>query len=67
MGYGFFKKLEYNINCIFGFVLIRDVRLKVNDFEFYLDIEVYEEFEEDKVIFFEVNESVLLLIELGNE
>lgn len=46
---------------------IRDARLKVNDFEFYPDIEVYEELEEDKLIFFEANESALLLIELGQE
>lgn len=67
VGYGFLKKSEYNINRILGPVSIRDARLKVNDFEFYPDIEVYEELEEDKVIFFEVNESALLLIELGNE
>ncbi|MEN7435613.1 MULTISPECIES: hypothetical protein [Bacillus] len=35
--------------------------------EFYPDIEVYEELEEDKLIFFEANESALLLIALGNE
>ncbi|OCB95415.1 Antitoxin YxxD [Bacillus amyloliquefaciens] len=67
VGYGFLKKSEYNINRILGPASIRDARLKVNDFEFYPDIEVYEELEEDKVIFFEANESALLLIELGNE
>ncbi|PLT49426.1 SMI1/KNR4 family protein [Bacillus amyloliquefaciens] len=67
IGYGFLKKSEYNINRILGPASIRDARLKVNDFEFYPDIEVYEELEEDKLIFFEANESALLLIELGNE
>ncbi|MCY8498307.1 SMI1/KNR4 family protein [Bacillus atrophaeus] len=67
IGYGFLKKTEYNINRILGPASIRDARLKVNDFEFYPDIEVYEELEDDKVIFFEANESALLLIELGNE
>ncbi len=46
---------------------IRDARLKVNDFEFYPDIEVYEDLEEDKLIFFEANESALLLIEISEE
>ncbi|MEC1383600.1 SMI1/KNR4 family protein [Bacillus velezensis] len=67
VGYGFLKKSEYNINRILGPASIRDARLKVNDFEFYPDIEVYEELEEDKLIFFEANESALLLIVLGNE
>ncbi|MDR4228759.1 SMI1/KNR4 family protein [Bacillus mojavensis] len=67
VGYGFLKKSEYNINRILGPASIRDARLKVNDFEFYPDIEVYEELEEDKVIFFEASESALLLIALGNE
>ncbi|MBZ5517571.1 SMI1/KNR4 family protein [Bacillus sp. KS1] len=67
VGYGFLKKSEYNINRILGPASIRDARLKVNDFEFYPDIEVYEELEEDKLIFFEANESALLLIALGNE
>ncbi|WP_191557391.1 SMI1/KNR4 family protein [Metabacillus idriensis] len=65
VGYGFLKRSEYNINRILSPAFIRDARLKVNDFEFFPDIEVYEELEEDKLIFFEANESALLLIELG--
>ena len=67
VGYGFLRKSEYNINRIMGPASIRDARLKVNDFEFFPDIELYEELEEDKLIFFEANESALLLIELGDE
>lgn len=67
VGYGFLRKSEYNINRIMGPASIRDARLKVNDFEFYPDIEAYEELEGDKLIFFEANESALLLIELGEE
>ncbi|MFJ5769807.1 SMI1/KNR4 family protein [Psychrobacillus sp. NPDC093180] len=66
VGYGFLRKSDYNINRIMGPASIRDARLKVNDFEFYPDIEVYEELEEDKLLFFEANESALLLIELGD-
>ncbi|MGD6842163.1 SMI1/KNR4 family protein [Bacillus infantis] len=65
VGYGFLRKSEYNINRIMGPASIRDARLKVNDFEFYPDIEVYEELEEGKIIFFEANESALLLIDLS--
>ncbi|RDZ17787.1 hypothetical protein C3744_02550 [Priestia megaterium] len=67
VGYGFFKGSEYNINHIMGPSSIRDARLKVNDFEFYPDIEFYKDLEEDKFIFFEANESALLLIEISEE
>ncbi|MFE4122761.1 SMI1/KNR4 family protein [Priestia sp. YIM B13486] len=67
VGYGFLQRSEYNINRIMGPSSIRDARLKVNDFEFYPDIEVYEDLEEDKLIFFEANESALLLIEISEE
>lgn len=67
VGYGFLRKSEYNINRIMGPNSIRDARLRVNDFEYYPDIEVYEELEEDKLIFFEANESALLLIDLNQE
>ncbi|MFQ6583357.1 SMI1/KNR4 family protein [Priestia megaterium] len=67
VGYGFIQGSEYNINRIMGPSSIRDARLKVNDFEFYPDIELYEDLEAGKLIFFEVNESALLLIEIGEE
>ncbi|MGF9946777.1 SMI1/KNR4 family protein [Priestia megaterium] len=67
VGYGFLQRSEYNINSIMGPFSIRDARLKVNDFKFYPDIEVYEDLEKDKLIFFEVNESALLLIEISEE
>ncbi|SDD48178.1 SMI1 / KNR4 family (SUKH-1) [Priestia aryabhattai B8W22] len=67
VGYGFLQRSEYNINRIMGPSSIRGARLKVNDFEFYPDIEVYEDLEEDKLIVFEANESALLLIEISEE
>jgi antitoxin YxxD len=67
VGYGFLRGSEYNINRIMGPSSIRDARLKVNDFEFYPDIELYEELEEGKLLFFEANESALLLIEISQE
>ncbi|MCA0174652.1 SMI1/KNR4 family protein [Bacillus sp. RAR_GA_16] len=65
VGYGFIKGAH--INRIMGPASVRDARLKVNDFAFYPDIEIYEELEEDKFIFFEANESTLLLMELSEE
>lgn len=65
VGFGFLGKNEDNINRLMGPYSIRDARLKVNDFEFYPDIEAYEDLEETKIIFFEANESALLLIEMG--
>ncbi|AXI29756.1 hypothetical protein CIB87_12305 [Priestia megaterium] len=67
VGYGFLRGSEYNINRIMGPSSIRDARLKVNDFELYPDIELYEELEEGKLLFFEANESALLLIEISEE
>lgn len=66
VGFGFLRKSEYNINRIMGPASIRDARLKINDYKFYPDIEVYEELEHGKLIFFEANESALLLIELSD-
>ena len=43
---------------------VRDFRLRQGDFEFYQDIDIYDEFEEDKLIFFEGSERALISIEL---
>ncbi|MGE7716620.1 SMI1/KNR4 family protein [Priestia megaterium] len=67
VGYGFLRGSEYNINLIMGPFSIRDARLKVNDFEFYPDIELYEDLEAGKLLFFEANESALLLMEISEE
>ncbi|PAF23099.1 hypothetical protein CHH49_00625 [Terribacillus saccharophilus] len=65
VGYGFVNGSEFNINRIMDPYSIRDFRQRVNDFEFYPDIEIYDEFEDQKLIFFEANESALLSIDLG--
>ncbi|MTH54548.1 hypothetical protein GKZ89_14180 [Bacillus mangrovi] len=65
VGYGFLGESENNINRLMGPYSLRDARLKVNDFEFYPDIDAYEDLEETKLIFFEASESALLLIEMG--
>jgi len=65
VGYGFIKGSEFNINRIMDPYSVRDFRLRVNDFEYYPDIEIYEEFENNKLIFFEGSESALMSIELN--
>lgn len=64
IGYGFINGEEGNVNRIMDTDLIRDFRLREGDFEFYPDIEIYNEYEEEKLIFFEGSESALISIEL---
>ncbi|EAG2980615.1 TPA: SMI1/KNR4 family protein, partial [Listeria monocytogenes] len=63
VGYGFIKGSKYNINRIMDPYSIRDFRLKQNDYEFFPDIEVYDELEEE-IIFFEGSETALISIKL---
>ncbi|WP_085990929.1 SMI1/KNR4 family protein [Oceanobacillus senegalensis] len=65
VGYGFMKGSAFNINRIMDPYSVRDFRLRVNDFEFYPDIEIYDEFENNKLIFFEGSESAFMSIELN--
>lgn len=67
IGYGFIGSEVGNINRIMDPESVLDFRLRQNDFEFYPDIEIYDEFEEDKMIFFEENESVLISIGFGSD
>ncbi|AQY50658.1 hypothetical protein PWEIH_03436 [Listeria weihenstephanensis FSL R9-0317] len=66
IGYGFFKGSEYQINRLMDPESIRDFRLRVDDYEFYPDIEIFDEVEKDKLVFFEGDESTTILIGLGN-
>ena len=64
VGYGFINGSENNVNRIMDTASIRDFRLRKGDFEFYPDIEIYDDYEDEKLIFFEGSESALLSIEL---
>lgn len=66
VGYGFIKGSKYNVNRIMGPLSIKDFRLKQNDFEFFPDIEIYDELE-NEIIFFEANETALISIKLSEE
>lgn len=67
IGYGFIKGAENNVNRIMDTYSIRDFRLRQGDFEFYPDIEIYDEYENGKLIFFEGSESALISIKLTND
>jgi hypothetical protein len=65
IGYGFIEGSEYNINRVMDPFSVRDFRLRTGAFEFYPEIDLYDHFEDGKLIFFESDESALLSIELG--
>lgn len=67
IGYGFFGGSRFNIDRLMDPYSVRDFRLRQNDFEFYPDIDIYDDYEDNKLIFFETNESALLSIELGSK
>ena len=67
ISYGFIGSEVGNINRIMDPESVLDFRLRQNDFEFYPDIEIYNEFEEDKLIFFEANGSALISIGFGSD
>ena len=67
IGYGFIGSKVGNINRIMDPASVLDFRLRQNDFEFYPDIEIYDEFEKDKIVFFEANESAPISIGFGSD
>lgn len=67
VGYGFIHSNIGNVNRIMHPFSVRDFRLRQNDFEYYPDIEIYDEFEDRKLIFFEGNEASMLSIGLDPE
>lgn len=67
VGYGFIHSEVGNINRIMHPFSVRDFRLRQNDFEYYPDIEIYDEFEGNKLIFFEGNEASLLSVGFNSE
>ncbi len=66
VGYGFIGGSEYNINRIMDPLSVRDFRLRRGDFQFLPDIEIYDEYEEEKLIFYEASESAYISIEMSD-
>ena len=67
IGCGFFGGSKTNVNRLMGPYSVRDFRLRKNDFEYYPEIDIYDHFEDNKLIFFESNLSALISIELGQK
>jgi hypothetical protein len=67
VGYGFIKGWEYNVNRIMHPYSVRDFRKRQNDFEFFPDIDIYDEVEHNTLIFFEANESALMSIGIDDD
>ena len=67
VGYGFINGSDGNVNRIMDPYSVRDFRLRQNDFEYYPDIEIYDEFEDNKLIFFEGNEVSMISIAFDND
>ena len=67
IGYGFIKGSEYNVNRFMDPYSVCDFRLRQNEYESYPEIEIYDHFEDNKLIFFESDTSALISIDLGNK
>lgn len=66
VGYGFVKNEGGAINRLIGPLGCADIRLRNDYYEYDLDLEMYESFETDKMIFFEVNEGVYMSIGIND-
>ncbi|WP_088808998.1 MULTISPECIES: SMI1/KNR4 family protein [unclassified Listeria] len=68
LGYGFvFEGDQNNDNRLMDPVSVKDFRLRKDYFAWLPDIEVYSLFEENKLIFFQINESAFLSIGFKGE
>ncbi|MBC6316298.1 SMI1/KNR4 family protein [Listeria grandensis] len=66
VGCGFIKGSKGNINRLMDPISVRDFRMKEYDYEFYPDIDLYDDLG-DELIFFEVDETVLMSIKVTDE
>ena len=67
IGYGTLYSPTYNTNLIMGPLTVRDFRLRQDYFENFTDIELYDDCEDNKLIFFEANEAAFMSIEIESE
>ena len=66
IGYGFVKNEGGAINRLIDPLGCSDIRLREDMYEYDPDLEMYETYEEDSLIFFEVNEGVYMSIGLSD-
>lgn len=67
IGYGFVKNEAGAINRLMDPSSCARIRLRVDEYEYDPDLEMYEIFEKDKLIFFEVNEGIYISIGINDE
>ena len=67
VGYGFIRSANHNTNRILDPISVIDFRLGQGDFEILPDIEIYKEYQDNKLVFFEGNESAYLSIGISGE
>ena len=66
-GYGFISKIRRRcINRLMDPCSCADIRLRRDYYKYDPELESYEDLEKDKLIFFEVNEGIYLLIKLDD-
>lgn len=66
IGYGFVKNEMGAINRLIDPLGCSDIRMREDIYEYDLDLEMYEIYEENSLIFFEVNEGVYISIGLND-
>ena len=62
VGYGFIHSKQYNFNRIMSPKSLCDFRFRKGQFDDSFELEEYEEFERDQIIFFEISEGSYLSI-----
>lgn len=67
IGCGVLQSKDHSFNRLIDPLTCADIRMREDIYEFDPDLELYENFEEDKMIFFEINEGVYALIELSDD
>lgn len=64
VGYGFVNDNEYNINRLMDPLSVSDFRLRREEYEYMPEIDYYDDYKDNKLIFFKNNESTFFSMEL---
>ncbi|MHC5250987.1 SMI1/KNR4 family protein [Listeria kieliensis] len=67
IGYGFFKSNTDNTNRLMDPVSVRDFRTRQGDYIGFVDDEMYQDIEEEGLVFFEADSNLYLLMGISKE
>ncbi len=67
IGCGFIGSSKGNVNRLMDPISVCDFRLRQDDYKFYPDIELYDDYEENKLVFFEQSMEALMSIEITDK